>query len=825
MTKAFLDYIWRTCTSALVLPYADIYQQNTRKPLIGLLQLDDDEAAFAALKQWAKRKEREANYVQVASAVLFSSIISALSWQAVENAHWSGSACWYAGIIWSLLAIVLGQQQMMVVTDVSQTSGDLTELRKHVKAGSHAKSVFGLRHSSQEGAREKDEQKVDEHGYPINPVYEREHSHRTEQQQPSHMVLFALQAPLMCLTYSIVFFLAGLASVVLSPFADNPGWNPEAKTTPAAPPSSTPKSAMNNTDFRSLVQNTPHAPQNGSPSNTFVKPSALGSRNKSSIPMTPRTLKHTPSSSDFAHQLAAHSSSETGDQPPRKKFRSSAAPKGAKYADGYVDRAAQRRDAKAEDGVEARVNALEEQVKLGQIDQKTFEDLRERITGGGEEGTRFVKGLDRKLLRACRKDEEGGSRGEGDGAERKGDTVVEEEAELDELERREVAPVQKSPAVKKGEMAPPPAPSASAGMKRSRNEILAELKAKRQAAASAEATKESELGFRFKKLAGGGGAADKKPYPRIERDDKGREVLLTMDASGKIKRKVRKAPEPARKKEDLTSHGLPMPDKDAKPLGMEVPDDVRNGAADNEPEDDDDDIFQGVGDEYDPLKAEGQEEDESTSSSSEDERKTKHDRPNPSTAAPPEQKPSNEAERKPPSPQPQQASANHNYFNDTPTEAQDRDKSKPAFSDPTILATLKRAAALRQTSEANKKNSSASISESDEDTALPSLKDKNKTGTTAEERIRARQEADRDYEDMDLDFGGSRLGDEEEFEDGKIKLSEWKGNGGGGGGADGGGKNSGKGKGKKEGSRRKKKGDKDNVADLMKVIESRKGGK
>ena len=452
---------------------------------------------------------------------------------------------------------------------------------------------------------------------------------------------------------------------------------------------------------------------------------------------------------------------------------------------------------------------------------KTFEDLRERITGGGEEGTKFVKGLDRKLLRASRRGEAGENE---DGGEPKGDTVVDEEAELDELERKEVAPAPKSATVKKGEMAPPPAPSESKAPKRSRDEIMAELRAQRKAAASAQATKKSELGARFKKF-GATGSTDKRPYPRIERDDKGREVLITMDASGKIKRKVRKAPEPSGKKgEDGTSHGLPMPDRDAKPLGMEVPEDLRNGAADEGEEDDD--IFQGVGDAYDPLKDEALESDGTTSSSDSDEPKTKPAPPQPRTASPSKEQ-EHELSTQPDKPN----ERSHNYFNTPTTESTDTASSnnKPAFSDPTILATLKRAAALRQTSAANNRtrgSESGSGSGSDDDSALPARPDGGssaKTGSTAEERIRARMADDRDWEDMDMEFGGSRLGDGEEEGGGKVKLSEWKGVGAG---EDAGaGKGGGKGKGKKEGSRRKKKGDKDNVADLMRVIEGRKGGK
>ena len=68
-------------------------------------------------------------------------------------------------------------------------------------------------------------------------------------ERPSHMVLFALQAPIMCLTYSIVFFLAGLASVVLSPVAKNPEWNSEAKVSVHRITQSCPLHAMHSLCF------------------------------------------------------------------------------------------------------------------------------------------------------------------------------------------------------------------------------------------------------------------------------------------------------------------------------------------------------------------------------------------------------------------------------------------------------------------------------------------------------------------------------------------------------------------------------------------------
>jgi hypothetical protein len=71
---------------------------------------------------------------------------------------------------------------------------------------------------------------------------------------------------------------------------------------------------------------------------------------------------------------------------------------------------------------------------------------------------------------------------------------------------------------------------------------------------------------------------------------------------------------------------------------------------------------------------------------------------------------------------------------------------------------------------------------------------------------------------MDLGFGSSRFGDEEEGEDGqRIKLSTWKGNGDDDDddGDDGGSKEK-----KKKGRRRK--GDKNSAADVLGVMERRK---
>ena len=69
-------------------------------------------------------------------------------------------------------------------------------------------------------------------------------------------------------------------------------------------------------------------------------------------------------------------------------------------------------------------------------------------------------------------------------------------------------------------------------------------------------------------------------------------------------------------------------------------------------------------------------------------------------------------------------------------------------------------------------------------------------------------------------FGGSRFEDEEEGGDSKIRLSEWK--GGAAAGDDGWEEDDKKGE-KKKRKPKKRKGDVNNAADIMRVIEGRKG--
>ncbi|KAL7628618.1 hypothetical protein AAE478_000133 [Parahypoxylon ruwenzoriense] len=524
---------------------------------------------------------------------------------------------------------------------------------------------------------------------------------------------------------------------------------------------------MNNEQFRRLVAAStpkPSSNSNGASPGAATPPGvSLGSRQRSSIPMTPRSVAgfH---KSDFARQLAERNQGEQQQQQ-QKKFKSFA-PKGSKLAEGYVDRA-QNRTSEEEDERAAGIKVLEESLKKEEIDQETFDRLRSQIAGGDLSSTHLVKGLDFKLLERIRKGENVYD-GSGKEKEESPDSEHDVDEEFDQLEGKEVATVAKEKTAKKGQLSTAPL---NPSKKRTRDQILAEMKAARDAAKVKEDT---GLGSRFKKI------GTKTPGTRIERDSKGREVLIVVDEDGHEKRKVRKI-QPAAEQTAPKAKDLMMPDKNAKPLGMEVPEPYRKKM--EEAEDENVNIFDDVGDDYDPL-AGLEEESSENDESSEKMRPSDSAKEDKGTMLPP--------------PRPTGVAEPRNYFKDSKTGLVSSESLKaPSMSDPAIQAALKKAASLNPI-------------------PRPTEEDDGEAKAKAERLKKMLENNDRDAEDMDLGFGTSRFEDEEDFEEKQVKLSEWGREG------DDGGHSGGGGGSKRKRGPKKRKGDVNNAADVLRVIEKRR---
>ncbi|KAK5658804.1 hypothetical protein OQA88_1616 [Cercophora sp. LCS_1] len=541
---------------------------------------------------------------------------------------------------------------------------------------------------------------------------------------------------------------------------------------------------MNNEQFRRLMlanSSKPKSDSNGaSPPSSRPGSStpALGSRLKSSIPMTPRSVAGSSARVDFARQLAERNQEQNKPQQ-KGKIRTSA-PKGSRLADGYVDRA-KTREEQEEDERAQRLRALEESFKKEEIDQETYDRLRGEIAGGDLSSTHLVKGLDFKLLERIRRGEDvygnkEASADSGAASAEQEEEAPEEDADdvLERLESTEVKAIEREKVQKKGQYAPI---ALNPGQKRSRNQILAELKAAR---AAAKAKEESSLGSKFKKI-----GEKKTPGTRIERDSKGREVMIIVDEDGHERRKVRKIDPKIAEQQEREEAAL----RSNTVLGMEVPEFYKKQLAEQEAEEEDKEpnIFDDAGSDYDPLAGL---EDGSNDSASEGEVDEK-------SGFPVDKESKSTSTDMPPPPKPN-APTPRNYFKDSKiglTSAETYQSKALAGNDKDFIAALKKANAL-----------SAAEKSEEERKALE-----------REERLKKKLlESSRDDEDMDMGFGSSRIEDEADLDDTKVKLSAWgeedNGDEGGGGGGS-----------KRKRGPKKKKGDKNNFADVMKAIERNKG--
>jgi hypothetical protein len=439
-------------------------------------------------------------------------------------------------------------------------------------------------------------------------------------------------------------------------------------------------------------------------------------------------------------------------------------------------------------------------MKLGEIDRETFEKLVQDITGGEVGTTHLVKGLDRKLLERVRRGEDvlgGEEKTNGQEEEGEAEEVPEVEDAFDELAAADIGPITRDKVEKKGEKMTTPPPVA--GVKRSRNDILKELKRQREAAAAAAAAEHEKkypsLGPGFRKVNAKGETS------RIETDDKGREVLIVTGPDGKEKRKVKKQKveeQPALEvrndlddaKKPINMHNLPGPKKE---------------------ESEDEDIFEGVGSNYNPLANFDNDDDDDDS----DEEEAKLEPPTkeikvqeqPSEGEVSSPEPEEDVLKAPTNPAP----TKRDYFASTARGVDPEEPSDLSAADATVRAAL---AKVRNLDE----NSSLLANLTSTDPNDPGSKE-----ARLKKRAAELAASDRDMEDMDLGFGASRFDDADEMErEGeKVKFSQWKGLG-----AEGDEDDAEEGaKGAKKQRKRggkKRKGDKNNPDDVLRVMETQK---
>ncbi|GAM85843.1 hypothetical protein ANO11243_038510 [Dothideomycetidae sp. 11243] len=558
---------------------------------------------------------------------------------------------------------------------------------------------------------------------------------------------------------------------------------------------------MNNEQFRRLLLDggdKATSDQNGSGrSMSTGGGTALGSRKSAFGSMTPRNLARGSggAGADFAREVASRNA--------QIKKPKSSKPYGAKLGKGYQDRTLERLNAETEeeqaqkDEKIMRIKALAEQVREGKLAVEEYEKLREEIAGGDVTSTHLVKGLDKRLLERVRRGEDV----MGGGGTANNTTTDVADDEFEELESKEIHSIEKQAKIKKGEAAVS-GPPAVAGVKRSRDDLIRELKAKRQAEAQARLAARPDLGDKFK-------AIESRDKPKVTIDKKGRGVIITRDEHGKIKKKVRKIAAAAPAMASLR-HEVGRPEREDETHRAEDGDGdgedeivsttaVKQVDVDSEPEA----MFEEAGSDYNPFA--GMDDDSGSSSDEEPpstkawaaEIKPKENSVSSSSAEAPEK---DQQDNKP-------AVKSRNYFSTNATDPDPTESTAASgnpLADEAFLSAISRASELaRAKSQANGDDGAA---EQEEDPAAREAR------LEAEARLRKKREmmmasAARDMDDMDLGFGGGRFDEDDDDGDGRESDGDRKGGGGGA-------------KKRKRGPK-KRKGDKNDAKDVLEVMRKR----
>lgn len=563
---------------------------------------------------------------------------------------------------------------------------------------------------------------------------------------------------------------------------------------------------MDNAQFRRLLVDKPSSPsqaaspsQNVSSTSSDSRTSALGSRLRSSIPMTPRSVAGYTKShalSEFAKQV-----SDAMGPPSAKRLKSSATPKGTKLAEGYIDRVAMRREdertedtATVGDDTQARLSALEQMVKSGQMESESFEKLRRQILGEEVKAKR-TPGLDWEMLRKARQGENVGASADAVLYTERDETLIKHKSEVDIDEEFEGAIGEKQEitsldSVQKKEVPKKKGVLTQAPGKLTRDEILKEFKKHRRTVAGHSSLDgvSPALGSKFKKLEASGPIQGSNKKRWIEFDEKSgrrREVLMVTDRQGNSKRKARWLDEGS-VTDDLKRRGAGngVANKERKKqegqpeiLGMEIPAEIaarQRALLEHQAsrEEDDDNIFLGVGADYNPLDDPSESSDSSSSS-----RERMSDQKDDSGAS------TNNTKRQPSKPR--------NYFSTSSKDEAEASEGNAITEDPTLMAAIKRAAAIGKVEPRDRESPTTDAEVAHRKQFL--------------EHVRKREK--QDEEDLDMDFGESRYGDDDDdnvvLNDGEISKKVEK---------------------TRKRGPRKKKGNKENVGDVMGVLSGKNPG-
>ncbi|KAH0559487.1 hypothetical protein GP486_003995 [Trichoglossum hirsutum] len=147
-----------------------------------ILQEQDVIVQSKQLNDWRKRKNKELEMVTFAGTLIASAVTGSIQWSALGAAHWLVSAAWYSTLLFSLVSVIMAFYLSILLTNLSiNNDGDSILLKALCRSGRQKKSRWTS--------------------------------------------LFALQMPIMLLSYALMMYIVGLSLLVIRPLWHEPWGN------------------------------------------------------------------------------------------------------------------------------------------------------------------------------------------------------------------------------------------------------------------------------------------------------------------------------------------------------------------------------------------------------------------------------------------------------------------------------------------------------------------------------------------------------------------------------------------------------------------------
>ncbi|KAL8370124.1 hypothetical protein RB595_000482 [Gaeumannomyces hyphopodioides] len=256
MTARIVSFCASAAMSVVTLPYYRFYRQNTLLPIQRLAKAlrkrENPLDVSRKLQLWRERKLSEAQFVQVSGTLLAAAVIGCFSWPLDNDIrafpHWLGPGAWYSSLVLSLCAVLLSSSQSFIFSTLksSPRSPDLArELGMVLRlarpywdeasftaahwASSPSPLPLASDHFGPDGGGGDDGQPSSSRRPTMAVKIRLDVADGPVEVDIRWNMVFAWQAPMMLMAYSVVAFLIGLAIHVTRPLYDGREFSGDSK--------------------------------------------------------------------------------------------------------------------------------------------------------------------------------------------------------------------------------------------------------------------------------------------------------------------------------------------------------------------------------------------------------------------------------------------------------------------------------------------------------------------------------------------------------------------------------------------------------------------